>query len=156
MNTFARLVIAAALLALAPHAQAASCQVSASDLPFGKYPSGSPADVESSATITVQNCVDDGSGAAVSYSIEISPGIGGSFADRAMAGPGGLLHYNLYVDAARTLVWGDGTGGSLVVADAFVLPLATSASHIAYGRIPARQSVTSGFYADTLTITISY
>jgi spore coat protein U-like protein len=152
----ARLSLLLGLLAVAPGARAASCQVGASDLAFGNYSAGSANDVDSSATIMVQGCVDDGTGSAVSYSIEIGPGLAGNFASRAMNGPGGQLYYNLYVDPARSLVWGDGTGGSLTVSDAFVLPLATSSSHVAYGRIPANQSVSAGTYVDTLTVLISY
>lgn len=156
MNATLRTVCLLALVAVAPGARAASCQVSASDLVFGSYSANSATDVDTTATIAVQGCVDDGSGPAVSYTIEIGPGVAGDFAGRAMRGPGGDLRYNVYADAARQLVWGDGTGGSVTVSNALLLPLTAAGTHVAYGRIPARQSVEAGSYADTLTITISY
>jgi spore coat protein U-like protein len=144
------------LLSLAAPADAASCQASASDLVFGSYRFNSDVDVDSSATISI-SCVDDGSGLDVNYSIEVSAGLSGDFADRGMNGPGGPLHYNVYADASRSMVWGDGSGGSVTVSGGFTLPGTTSASHTAYGRVPSQQAdIAAGHYADNLTITVTY
>lgn len=147
----------ALLLAAAPRAQAATCQVSATDLAFGPYRFNSEVDVDSTATVSIQNCVDDGNGLTVSYTISLSAGASTDFADRTMAGPGFPLHYNVYADASYLQVWGDGTGGSTAVSDSFSLPGQTSASHTAYGRIPMHQAdVEAGTYADQLVITVDY
>jgi spore coat protein U-like protein len=60
------------------------------------------------------------------------------------------LDYNLYSDAARLIVWGDGVSASDVSASG------TSVDLPIYGRIPARQNVKAGVYVDTITITVSY
>lgn len=145
------------LLSLAaPAAHTASCQISATDLVFGQYRFNSGVDVETTATISIESCVADVNGPAVGYTIAIGAGGGGNFPDRAMSGPGSQLLYNLYADASRTQVWGDGSGGTVTVSGSFVVPLTTSASHTAFGRIPSGQPVAAGFYSDLLTISIEY
>ena len=154
MNRLAAVLL---LLTLAPGAQAASCQISATDLAFGQYRFNSAVDVLSTVTIAIQNCVPDASGADVSYTIAISAGGSADHGDRTMSGPGGALHYNLYADPGYTLVWGDGGAGTVDVSGSFTVPLQTSASHTGYARIPAGQTdVGPGQYADQLTITINY
>lgn len=138
-------------------AQAAGCQVGASGLAFGNYAFNSPADVESTAVISVGPCVDAGGGPDITYSISIGPGGSLQPNARAMIGAGGTLRYNVYVDANRSLVWGDGSDGSVAVTGAVVLPLSTASVHTAYGRIPARQTdIAAGAYSDQLVITVTY
>jgi spore coat protein U-like protein len=151
MNRLAAL-LALTLLPLAPHAHAASCTMSATDVVFGNYRVNSDSDVETTSTVSL-SCVDDGTGNAVGYSIEISSGGSGDPADRMM---GGALHYNLYADFGRTTVWGDGSGGSMAVGGTIAAPGTGLATHTAYGTIPAHQSLQPGNYGDLLTITISY
>lgn len=145
------------LLSLAPGAQAASCQMSATDLAFGQYRFNSDVDVLSTVTIAIENCVPDANGADVSYTIAIGAGTSADFTDRAMSGPGGALHYNVYADPGHTQIWGDGGAGTVDVSGSFTVPLQTSASHTGYARIPAGQTdLSPGHYADQLTITINY
>ena len=60
------------------------------------------------------------------------------------------MNYNLYTDATRTAVWGDGVGASNVSATG------TSVDLPIYGRIPARQTVPAKGYTDAITVTIDY
>jgi spore coat protein U-like protein len=70
-----------------------------------------------------------------------------------LSGGSGSLRYNLFVDAARTQVLGDGTGGSTHMN----LTIRGTLTQAFWGRIPAGQStVATGFYSDTLIATISY
>ena len=65
------------------------------------------------------------------------------------------LDYNLYQDSTRTVIWGDGTGGS----QTFVQPdprLGVNIDVTVYGRIPAGQDVSSGAYSSTVTATIFF
>lgn len=152
-----RIAAALLLLSLAPGAQAASCQISATDLAFGQYRFNSAVDVFSTVTVSIQNCAPDINGVDVNYSIAISAGTSADYADRAMSGAGGALHYNLYADPGHTLVWGDGGAGTVDVSGSFTVPMQTSASHTGYARIPAGQTdLAPGHYADQLTITINY
>jgi spore coat protein U-like protein len=62
------------------------------------------------------------------------------------------LQYNLFTNAGRTLVWGDGTGGTSVrtvgASRGQALPV--------FGRIPPLQDVASGSYSDTLVATFNF
>lgn len=144
-----------ALLLLAGPAGAASCELSVTDLAFGSFALNAGHDIESSANITV-SCVDDGGLPDVSYELAIDGGLAGATAGRQMNGPGALA-YNLYRDAARTLVWGDGSSLGGTVAGSLLLPGLGAATHTVYGRIPGGQpGVEPGTYTDQLTITLSY
>jgi spore coat protein U-like protein len=69
------------------------------------------------------------------------------------------LNYNLYRDASRGQVWGDGTASTGVVNATMrfnFFQFSNSASHNAYGRIPAGQSANPGSYADNIVVTITF
>lgn len=135
-------------------AAAASCEVVVTDLPFGNYRYNSPDHVDTTGSLSVE-CADDGGDTTVSYAIALSSGYSGQFNPRVMAGDG-ELHYNVYVDAARTRIWGDGSGGSEEVVGGFMLPTA-SATHPVHARIAALQTgMGSGAYADQLIVIVSY
>jgi spore coat protein U-like protein len=87
-------------------------------------------------------------------SIEIGRGGARSFATRAMQNGTHRLEYNLYLNAARTILWGDGTGGS----ETFRArpPTGQPLSVPIFGRIPPGQNVTPGDYSDRLIVTIVY
>ena len=44
--------------------------------------------------------------------VNLSRGGAATFFPRQLASGGSLLDYNLFLDASRTQVWGDGAGGS--------------------------------------------
>jgi spore coat protein U-like protein len=91
--------------------------------------------------------------------LAISAGGSGSAAQRQMRQPGAAipLLYNLYEDAAYTVVWTATTGGR---PDEFLNIPARSTAEVRrpiFGRIPGRQtSVTFGAYSDTLVATVRY
>jgi spore coat protein U-like protein len=88
--------------------------------------------------------------------ITVSRGSAPSFAARLMVNNSEQLIYNLYLDAARTIIWGDGSGGS----QAFFArnPQGNNQDIIVplYGRIPARQDRGIGAYADTVIVTLNF
>jgi len=141
---------------MAAPAGAAQCWVQASAVEFGVYDPFSPGPNHSVGAITV-TC-GGLAGAAVAYTIRIGTGSSGVHGPRTMRdGVAWQLSYNLYTDAARTLVWGDGTGASRMVADGYALQgHGVSRSYPVYGRIPARQNVAPGRYVDTLIVTVEY
>lgn len=135
-------------------AHAASCTVVVTDLPFGTYRYNAGAPVDTTGSVSVE-CTNVGLPAPVAYSIAIATGFSGTYAFRVMAGDGGELHYNVYVDGARTRVWGDDSGGSEAVAG-ITVPTAPS-DHPLFARIPAFQTgMGPGAYADQLTVLVSY
>ncbi len=65
-----------------------------------------------------------------------------------------LLPYNLFSDAAATIVWGDTTSGGTVT---FINPSPGAKNFPAtiYGVVPGAADVTAGIYEDNLTVTNS-
>jgi spore coat protein U-like protein len=127
----------------APH-----CTVSATAINFGSYDvfDSSPND-DGHGTIQV-NC----KGSAASIPVALSPGQSNTYALREMDNGTDTLTYNLYIDPARTMIWGDGTGGSSVT----TLGGKSDTTLQIYGRIPAMQDATVGNYSDNITITVIF
>ena len=111
---------------------------------FGTYDTFSALHLESTGNVEV-TCV-----LTTAYTIALSPG-NGSYMPRVMNSGVHALSYNLYTDATRTTIWGDGTGGTSVVSGN-----AISANHTIYGRVPAGQNVNVGAYSDSLVVTITF
>ena len=70
-----------------------------------------------------------------------------------MTSGGNTLTYNLYTDPSRTQVWGDGTGGSNVSNGS---GSGAAQTINVYGRISSGQTVPTGTYTDTITVTINF
>ena len=149
-------VIVAAVLSTASPAAAQLCTVSSTGVSFGTYSplSGSP--TTSTGTVTV-NCTATVA-IGISYSIQIGAGAGGSFGARRMASGTNLFAYQLYTNAALSMIWGDGTSGTGTVSDSYgLLSLGSvTRNYTAYGRVAPMQNVAPGAYTDVLTILISY
>ena len=65
------------------------------------------------------------------------------------------LNYNLYLDTARTIIWGDGTAGT----QTYFIKNPPNNQDVAvpvYGRIPTGQSVSKGTYTSTITVTLNF
>ncbi len=156
MRIAVRLAVAWTLGLAAAPAVAVTCSLQAPGLVFGAYNPLSLTPVDSASGVTV-TCTGI-PGTSVVYALRLGPGGSGSFSERRMRSASQwALTYNLYTNPARTLVWGDGNGGSQVVSDAFTLS-APSASrvHPVHGRLFARQNVPPGTYVDTLVLTVDF
>lgn len=144
-----RTPLASALLAgvviavSASPASAAICNVSSAGVAFGNYDTLASTPLDGVGAINVSCDV------STSIVVALSSG-SGSFAQRQMTAGTSQLGYNLYTDATRTIVWGDGISGSTVSATGSAIDLSI------YGRVPARQNVTANVYSDIVTITVSY
>lgn len=139
-----RLVLGAALM-LPVLAHAASCTVSAVSAAFGGYDVFQQQATETTGSVTV-TCHS-----TTTYTISLSAG-SGTFAARVMKNGTQQLNYNLFTDAQRLTVWGDGTAGTSTVS-----ATATGGSYTVYGMIPALQkTVGAGSYSDTITVTVTY
>jgi spore coat protein U-like protein len=76
-----------------------------------------------------------------------------TFTARRMTSGANLLLYALFQDAACSVVWGDGTGGSQY----YPIPNPQNGqwtSYIVYGRVTAGQDVGAGSYSDTVVATV--
>jgi spore coat protein U-like protein len=132
----------------------AACTVSATTLAFGNY---SPRDPGITSTVgSVRLTCTALLQLNVQYTIALSAG-GGSYAARRMTSGASTLAYQLYRDSAGTSIWGDGTAGTATVQGVETLVLLSSGRNFpVYGRMPARQNVAPGAYADTVLVTVTY
>lgn len=154
-------VILAAAAFLGAPAQAAcprpnecTCVISLTSMAFGEYNPQAPAPTDTVGTISV-SCVSPDP-ANSTFSISLSPGNSGNANSRVMNQGSHPLYYNLYANAGRTIVWGDGSGGGESVASTFPIPSRSSKIFSIYGRIPALQNAWAGSYRDTITVTVAY
>ena len=127
-----------------------SCTITSDPIPFGNYNGISGALLDVAATMS-PTCT---SGTAYSIGLNGGVGVGATAGMRKLSGPGSSqLNYSIYSDAARTIVWGDGSFGTVQnsgVGNGAVAPTQM------YGRIPASQNSPAGAYSDTLTVTLTY
>jgi len=159
-------VAAGILLAVAGAAQADSknasftvsatvakvCAITAETLAMGTW-SGT-GDLEGASTINVKCSTGTG------YSVDLSAGASSpSLTDRKLVSGTDLLSYNLYRNAARTQIWGDGADGTYVVggtgtgmANANNQPLPVYAKILEADLLAAKP----GAYSNTITATVTY
>ena len=143
------------VMACAQTAYALNCSVSASGTNFGSYSIFNPAPLDAVGNIRVScsNLIS----ILVNYTILLSPGASGSYAARRMSNGGNNLAYNLYTNAARTAIWGNGSAGTSVLNDGYLLGLFTvTQNYSVYGRVVAGQNVPPGAYSDTIVVTVNY
>jgi spore coat protein U-like protein len=145
-----RAAVAVAALLCAAHAEAAQCSVSVSSVNFGTYDVFATSHNDSTGTVTV-NC----NGGAKNIDISISRGASSTFFPRQMLKGTEQLQYNLYLDAARTAVWGDGSAGTQM-GDVRNPVNNQDETLTVFGRIPALQDVSAGSYSDSVTVTVNY
>ena len=152
MNTKRLLILIALVIGTlyASDAHAQACTISATSVNFGSYNvfNGSPTD--STGTLTYR-C----NGSAHNITIGLTQGAGASFNQRQMQKGSESLTYNLFVDASRTNIWGDGTGGTSVYSIANP-PNNTNVNLTVYGRVTAGQDVSAGTFSDTVTAVINF
>lgn len=133
-----------------------SCSVSATAVNFGTYNPLSGSATQSTGTVAVV-CQVLLVGLFVNWTVTLSTGSSGNYVARQLLSGANSLSYNLYTDAARTSVWGDGTNGTSVVsANPFLVVGSNTVNYTVYGRIPAAQDRPAGSYSDTLTVTMTY
>lgn len=139
-----------------------SCSVAANGVSFGGYDPLAAAPDDSAGRVEVTCSNTPGTGVdQVAYTIALSPGGGGDFAPRHLQSGGARLAYNLYRDAGRSQVWGNGNAGTSIESGQLrVGPGAgnstRSRTHDVFGRIPAQQDAAAGVYADTIVITVTF
>jgi spore coat protein U-like protein len=156
------LALALPALLVAGRAQAsADCTAAAGGVAFGVYDQVATAPDDSTGTVTV-TCVNTGpANTTVNFSIALSTGASGAYAQRYMTAGAPRLNYNLYRDAARTLVWGNGSAGTSIITGSLAVGPGVgngtkSAAYTVYGRAPALQDPAPGTYTDAIVITLTF
>lgn len=134
-------------------AQAIQCRITVSPISFGIYMPLTPTSVDVIGQFDVRCQAQPGS-----FTIIVGPGISGDQLARTLsAGGPDLLDYNIYTDAARTQIWGDGTPPTFLMSG--VRPSAgrpTFYNYPIYGRIFANQAPNAGIYNDNLLVTVLF
>lgn len=125
-----------------------ACHIRASGIAFGTVGNLTQA-LTANGTLNVQ-CT---SGAP--YRISFSAGGSTHVAARTMRGAStdAAIGYQLFLDASRTVPWGDGTAGT---SDATGLGTGSWVQVPVYGLVPAQPSPTPDDYSDTVIATITF
>jgi len=138
-----RILVAVAGLAVCSAAGAANCNVSALGVAFGSYNvfNSTATDITGSVSVTCNR--------STPYTIALSTG-SGTYSSRSLKNGANVLSYNLFTDATRLTIWGDGSSGTQTVSGS-----STNGTFTVYGRVAARQNVKAGSYTDSVTVTIT-
>jgi spore coat protein U-like protein len=135
-----------------PSLAAPSCSfTSSAAVQFGAYDVLSPNDnINGVGSIRI-HCQGGG---APNYVVSLNTGMWStSYASRRMKLDGlNFLNYNLYTSTSRTLVWGDGSGGSKTR----TVAKNTDTTLSIHGKIPLGQDVSVGTYVDSISATVTF
>lgn len=128
----------------------ANCTVSTTPLEFGDFDALTGSAVNGTGGVSVTCTNGTGWTAAASA----GGGSGATFATRKLTSGSDTLNYSIFTDAARTTVWGDGSGGTGTIGRTGT---GAAQSVTVYGRIAAGQNtVPAGDYEDVVSVTITY
>jgi len=146
----------------APALGGATCSVAATGVNFGAYDISLPAPNDSTGNVTVTcSYLPPGGATDVNLQAALSPGVSGSYSPRQMAFGSARLNYNLFLDAARSSIWGNGLSATGIATASFKVGPGVgngtrSAELLVYGRVPALQMVGMGAYSDTIVVTVTF
>jgi spore coat protein U-like protein len=124
---------------------AAVCTVNTVPVNFGTYDVYSNAD-----TLTIGQVGVNCNPAGTSFIVALNGGIFGTITQRKQGSGANRLLYNLYTNASRSILWGDGSTNGVTVSSSGLVPLNI------YGSIPARQDVSVGNYSDSVSVTVTF
>jgi spore coat protein U-like protein len=149
-------ILAAAVVSLAlaagPVQAAIQCSIgSVSAVAFPDYDvfRGVPTDAQGSVTYS---CLGVGQN---TVTIDLTAGRAGQFNPRQMRSPSAALPYNLFLDAGRGTIWGDGGGGTARYGP-FQPPNNSPVVVPIFGRIPQGQNAAPGTYTDSVMLTLNF
>lgn len=138
-----RLILGAFLLLSATAAQASlTCNPTSSGISFGVF-AGSQITAVGSIAL---NCVG---GSGSSYTLGLSTGSSGTYSARKVKSGAISLSYNLYLNAAFSQVWGDGSGGTSVSSGSPVVSVSV------FAKLPAQTKPAPGTYTDTIIASLT-
>lgn len=159
MSTLAMLYMA---ILVSPAVQAETsgnvkCSLTTTSLQFGFYVPFQTAPADSTGTVTI-SCTTLGV-ETEQWSGVITLTVPGPSPSRQMKQGNLPVGYQIYLDPARTLKWGDGAGnGNGLPVSGMVGPTSPYRQTITlYGRMhPQQRSASAGQYADTVTAVLDY
>jgi spore coat protein U-like protein len=142
-------------------AQAAvDCSVSTVGVNFGTYDplALTPDDSAGNVAITCSRIAPVDT-REVQFLLSLSRGSSGTYAQRTMRDGSAILTYNLFRNAARTEIWGDGSNSGSPLEGTLRFgssQTSQTSSYPVYGRVQARQDVRPGNYSDTIILTVTF
>ncbi|MEH1871477.1 Csu type fimbrial protein [Nostoc sp.] len=122
------------------------CTINATGVAFGSYDIFSTTKNASTGNITY-NCASG----TPPFTIDLSKGNAASYNSRELKDGSNSLNYNLYIDAAGSQIWGDGTSSTNQYSSSNLTGTITI-----YGIIPPQQNAKVGSYTDSITATINF
>ena len=129
-----------------------TCSASTSGVSFGTYNPALPTDTSGTVLLTCTGLSLFGDAI-----VSANAGASGNATQRTMTQGTSLLNYNLYTDSSRTIIFGDGTGGtSTITVSLALLAISGSQSIPVYARAQANQWVKTGAYSDSIVVTVTY
>jgi spore coat protein U-like protein len=129
----------------------AACTVATTGINFGSYDVFSSVPADSTGTVTV---ICNAFTLIARLDLGPSPNSGG-FNPRRMkhVSAPDLLDYNIFTDASRSTIWGNGTSGTSSIFLSLV-PRNVPQILTVYGKITAGQDVRVGSYSEMLLVTV--
>jgi len=130
------------------------CTVGVTPMAFGAYTPTNGA-VASTATLSAA-CT---TGTRFTVTLNGGTTTGGTIGQRLMTNGAGTLQYNIYADAAHTLLLGDGISYGSYEYIGTGIGTAAALTATLYGNLPdsaANQVTGSGSYTDTITVSVAY
>jgi spore coat protein U-like protein len=129
----------------------AACSLSSTSMVFGTYDVLVATPLDTTGSVVYRCTQRD-------HNIMITLDRGGaaSFATRRMVKGSDQLLYNIYLDAARTVIWGDGSGGTQAFFARNPQGNNQDLTVPIFGRVPARQDLGVGAYTDTIIVTLNF
>ena len=133
-----------------------SSNVSVTSLDFGSSPSTIAANIDSTATITVQGTN------TTPYSIGLDNGtnVSGSQRRVRLGATSNYLNYGLYTDSGRSHAWTTTTTTTSCTGGASTCSLGTGTgvnqNVTIYGRVAPQSAPLTGIYTDTVVVTVTY
>lgn len=143
-----------AYLLFAPDlAHAINCRVTLVAMNFGIYTPMTTTHVDVMGQVNLRCQAQPGS-----FTVTISAGASGDHSARTLlSATADILNYNLYRDAARTQIWGDGSPPTFVVSG--IRPnkgRPNFYNYPIYGRVFANQTPNAGIYNDDPMVTVLF
>jgi spore coat protein U-like protein len=138
----------------------ASCSVSCPGFNFGNYTSQTPTPTTLSSTVSV-TCQAPILGLLIPFSVVASTGNSGTYNLRTMQNSTHNLNYNVYLNPSLSTVFGNGAGSSSGYSGSILLSLLginipSTHNRTIYASVPGGQTVPTGTYIDTITLTVTF
>ena len=139
------------MIAVMPVHAINNCKLNFTPIDFGLYYPMQAGHLDVTATLDIQ-CT----GTPGNFTVGASPGSSNSFTLRTMTSGTEQLNYNLFIDAARSIVWGDINTPNVIVANSSGGNSPNRPPINIFGREFSLQDPAPGLYSDVVTVTVQF